>query len=138
MKKARQPVLYVFSSLASFLVDIGAYYLLQIMFRQVLGPFAETVCTFGARAVSSFFNFNVNRLLVFQNRSSHYGKALFRYYALAIPQAAVSAILVSLFANLLHAETAGLSTAVKTAVDTCLFVISFFIQKYWVFSNKTN
>ena len=116
-------------------MDVGLYYLLILLLEGALGDFAEPVCVFAARAVSSFFNFNVNNRLVFQNKGS-YGGAMLRYYCLCIPQAIASALLVTLFVQLLDAEGANASTAVKLAVDVVLFVISFFIQKFWVFSPK--
>ena len=81
------------------------------------------------------FNFNLNNRLVFGNTGS-YGKALLRYYCLAIPQLAASTLLLTLFVRLLHVETAQGSTIVKIVVDGVLFVASFFIQKFWVFSKN--
>ena len=131
MKKGKQPILYTLSSLSSFLLDSGLFYLLDLLLNSVLGPYAEPVCNLIARTISSFYNFNINRL-VFQNRGD-YGKALLRYYCLCIPQALISTGLLSLFVWLFHVESAGVSTAIKVAVDGVLFVASFFIQKYWVF-----
>ena len=37
---------------------------------------------------------------------------------------------------LASARSAGGSTAVKVAVDAVLFVASYFIQKFWVFSQR--
>jgi len=135
MKKLKQPLLYTLSALSSVVVDLGLFYLLRLILGGVLGAFAESVCTVGARAVSSFYNFNVNNRMVFQNKGA-YGKAMLRYYCLALPQLAASALLLTLFVRLLGVTTAQGSTAVKLVVDSCLFVASFFIQKFWVFAQK--
>ena len=132
MGKARQVLHFALSSGASFVVDVGAYYFLFLLLKGALGASAEVVCNVAARVLSSFFNFNVNRRLVF-GQSGSYGGALLRYYALAVPQLAASTLLLTLLSRLLGAQSAAASTAVKVAVDTLLFVISFFIQKYWVF-----
>ena len=135
MKKGKQPLLYVLSSVASWVVDTGGFYLLRLLLGPVLGGYAETVCNIVARAVSSFFNFSLNNRMVFQNTGS-YGKALLRYYCLAVPQLAASTLLLTLLVNLFHVETSQGSTVIKVIVDGGLFVASFFIQKYWVFSQK--
>ena len=137
MDKARQPLRYVLSSVASWAVDTGLFFLLDLVFGPLLGAAAEAVCNVAARALSSFFNFNVNNRLVFQSELP-YGKALLRYYCLAIPQLAASTLFLTLFVRLLRVESAGGHTVVKIAVDTLLFVASFFIQKFWVFSKRTH
>lgn len=135
MKKARQPALYTLSSLASWVVDTGLFRLFLGLFGGVLGDLAPTVCNVAARAFSSFFNFNLNNRVVFRSREP-YGKALLRYYLLAIPQLAASTLLLDLFVWLFRIEGDNLTTLVKILVDGGLFVASFFIQKYWVFRNK--
>ncbi len=135
-KRGRQPLLYTLCSAASWLVDTGFFYLFHLLVGTVLGDWAETVCNIGARVLSSFFNFNLNNRIVFQNRGS-YGRAMLKYYCLAVPQLAASTLLLDLFVWLLGIETANGATAVKIVVDGCLFVASFFIQKFWVFSQKT-
>ncbi len=135
MEKAKQVLRFALSSGASFVVDVGAYYLLHLLLKGTLGASAELVCNVAARVLSSFFNFNVNRRLVF-GQSGSYGGALLRYYMLAVPQLAASTLLLTLFTRLLGAQSAAASTAVKVAVDALLFIISFFIQKYWVFRKK--
>lgn len=137
MKKGKQPLLYVLSSVASWAVDTGGFFILSLLFGAVLGTYSEPVCNIAARVISSFFNFNLNSRLVFQNTGS-YGKALFRYYCLAVPQLAASTLLLTLLVHLLRIETTHGATGVKIVVDGCLFVASYFIQKFWVFSNRDN
>lgn len=128
MKKAKQAALYTASSLCSWALDTG-------LFRLLLGYFGPSVSNVAARAISSFFNFNVNNRLVFRSEE-RYGKALLRYYLLAIPQLAASTGLLELFVWLFHVENKDLTTLIKILVDGTLFVASFFIQKYWVFAKK--
>ena len=137
MRKGKQPLLYVASSVASWAVDTGGFFVLSLLFGAALGAYSEPVCNIAARVISSFFNFNLNNRLVFQNTGS-YGKALFRYYCLAVPQLAASTLLLTLLVHLLRIETTHGATGVKIVVDGCLFVASYFIQKFWVFSHKDN
>ena len=137
MKKGRQALLYVFSSLTSFVLDAGLFYIFKLMLGTSLGIHTEAVCNISARAISSFYNFNVNNRLVFRNTGS-YGKALLRYYCLCIPQLAASTLLISLLVYLLGLHNPSEATLVKVVVDGALFVASFFIQKFWVFSHKEN
>ena len=123
------------SSIASWVVDTGGFFLLSLLFCTALGGIREPVCNVAARVVSSFFNFNLNNRLVFRN-TGPYGKALLRYYCLAVPQLAASTLLLTLLVRLFHVETSQGATMIKVIVDGCLFVASFFIQKFWVFSQK--
>ena len=131
----KQPVLYTLSSVLSWAVDTGGFYVLNLLLRPILGGYTEPVCNVLARVVSSLFNFHLNYRVVFCS-TQPYGKAMLRYYLLAVPQLAVSTVLVTLFTRLFHVDSAGAATAVKIVVDGCLFVASFFIQKYWVFRKK--
>ena len=135
MNKAKQPLLYVFSSLASWAVDTGLYRLGLALLGSLLGGLAAPVCNVLARAFSSFFNFNLNNRLVFQSEEP-YGKALLRYYLLAVPQLAASTLLLSFFVWLFHVQSANMSTLVKILVEVALVVATFKIQKYWVFRKK--
>ena len=133
--KGKQPLLFILSSVLSWVVDTGGFYVLNLLLRPLLGGYTEPVCNVLARAVSSLFNFHLNYRMVFGSMQP-YGKAMLRYYFLAVPQLAVSTLLVTMFTRLLHVDSAGAATVVKIVVDGCLFVISFFIQKYWVFRKK--
>lgn len=134
MKKGKQPILYTLSSVSSFLLDIGLFHVLNWMLNGMLGSYAVPVSNLTARALSSFYNFNMNRL-VFRS-GGDYGKEMLRYYCLCIPQAFASTGLVTLFVSLFHTGNTGRSTVIKIVIDGVLFVASYFIQKYWVFAKK--
>ncbi|MGX8693122.1 MAG: GtrA family protein [Clostridia bacterium] len=135
MKKYWQLIKYSLASLSSFALDSGLFYLFKRFVFGGLGAWADIACTVAARAISSFYNFNVNNRLVFGHRGE-YGKALGRYYLLAIPLMLASAGLVTLLDRSLGVTAPGLSTAVKICVDTVLFLASYLIQKTWVFKKK--
>ena len=132
MKKYWQLIKYSLASLSSFALDTGLFYLFKRFVFGGLGAWADIACTVAARAISSFYNFNVNNRLVFGHRGE-YGRALGRYYLLAVPVMLASAGLVTLLDRSLGVTAPGLSTAVKIVVDTVLFLASYIIQKKWVF-----
>lgn len=126
---------YFFSSCVSFLTDILLFYVLCHLFGAVLGNLAEAASTVGARIVSSILNFNLNRKTVFESRAD-VKKTVLKYFVLAILQVAVSAGVVTALSIALQ-STPFISTLLKILVDTALFLISFRVQRCWVFSEKT-
>ena len=135
MKKYWQLIKYSLASLSSFALDTGLFYLFKRFVFGPLGAWADLACTVAARVMSSFYNFNVNNRLVFGHRGE-YGKALGRYYLLAVPLMLASAGFVTLLDRSLGVTAPGLSTAIKVCVDTVLFLASYLIQKKWVFKKK--
>ena len=131
---------YTLSSLACFVVDAGGVFLLtKILAAFMNDPLLGTVSTVGARAVSSLVNFFMNKKLVFQTNVST-GKAMLRYYALALPQLAVQSLLnqgvYSLFG--IGEEAAGLRTLIHILIMCILFLVSYTIQQRWVFAPDKN
>ena len=127
---------YTLVSLLSALIDNGLFALLSAMLLGPLQGLALTaVATSGARVLSSLFNFFMNKSVVFQSGVST-GKAMLRYYCLAVPQM-LAQMLLTQGAYMLFgiADTAtGLRTLVYAIVMTCLYILSFVIQQRWVFA----
>lgn len=126
---------FLLSSFGSTLLDLGIFYLVFRLFGAWAGKYAELLATVVARICSSFANFNANNTVVFANKGS-YKRAMFRYYCLCIPQMLVSAGLVTLINHLFSNSVPIVATVIKFVVDTCLFFISYGIQREWVFSQK--
>ena len=127
---------YTISSIASFVIDSGMVYLLTVLLRGILtDPLLGNVATVGARVVSSIINFFMNKKLVFQTKVST-GKAMLRYYALAIPQLLVQSLLNSALYSFfsIGSDQPGLRTLIHIVVMCVLFIISFTIQQRWVFA----
>ena len=135
MKRFAQLIKYALASGSSFLLDVGLFYLFQLLLGERLGAGADMVCTVLARALSSFFNFNVNNRLVFAHEGG-YGRALLRYYCLAVPVMLLSGGMVTLLDKLFGVSAPILRSAVKMVVDTLLFIAGYLIQKTWVFAQK--
>lgn len=125
---------FLLSSVVSFAADISIFYLLARLLGSVLGGSAELVATIGARIISSLINFSINKKKVFANKSAT-TPTLLKYYTLAIPQMALSALLVTMLTLLFKVNAEG-ATLIKVIVDAILFFLSYRIQQNWVFSDK--
>ncbi len=123
---------YFLNSMISYIVDISLFYVLCLLLNDALGVWCAAVSTVAARAVSSFINYTLNRKRVFDTNSR---KSFWRYYALVIPIMLLSASSVTLAVKL-FASTPNLQTIVKVIVDALLFLLSYRIQRNWVFVEK--
>ena len=131
---------YTISSLVCAVVDTGATAVLNTLLLGTLSGFALTAATeVGARVLSSLLNFYLNKKLVFQTKVST-GKAMLRYYCLALPQMAAQLGLTHGFISLLNISdrAVGLRTAVHVVVMCVLYIISYMIQQRWVFAPDKN
>ena len=130
---------YTLSSLACFVVDAGGVFLLtKLLAAFMRDPLLGTVSTVGARAVSSMVNFFMNKKLVFQTNVST-GKAMLRYYALAVPQLIAQILLTQGVYSLLSIPegATGLRTLIYAIVMTVLYIASYVIQQRWVFAPRS-
>lgn len=119
-------VKYVLSSVSSFLLDVTAY---AVFIRLLANTSLSSIMVSSvlARVISSLFNYFVNRELVFKGRSKH---SFFKYFGLVIAQITASGTLVYLF----HLVLPFISTVIiKICVDGILFLVSYFIQKNFIF-----
>ncbi len=127
---------YTVSSLVSAVVDTVAYSLFTALFGKMLQGFALTASAgVGARVISSLLNFYMNKKLVFQTNVDT-GKAMLRYYMLALPQMAAQVLLTQgVYALLGISDSAnGLRTLIYAVVMTVLYFLSYMIQQRWVFA----
>ncbi|MBQ8093636.1 MAG: bifunctional glycosyltransferase family 2/GtrA family protein [Clostridia bacterium] len=115
---------YLFSSIASFVVDYVLYWLLLSLSHIPVVAYAL------ARIVSSQVNYRLNRYTVFNGRGGKY--AMLKYYALAIIQGAIGAGLVQILPNVVPVSAA----VIKIPVDIILFMISFVVQRDFVFNKS--
>ncbi len=124
---------YAASSIASSCVDLLSFYILTALLfgdGTRLHVFAATVL---ARVISVVFNFSLNKKLVFESDGKPI-KTFLRYVCLAVPIMLASWLVVFVLTDLLSVESALLKTLVKMPVDILLFLISFRVQKKWVFN----
>ena len=127
---------YTVSSIISAVVDTGAYALLTAILKTMFQGFALTAAAgVGARVISSLLNFYMNKKLVFKTNVST-GKAMLRYYMLALPQMGAQVLLTQGVYTLLGISDSanGLRTAIYAVVMTVLYFLSYMIQQRWVFA----
>ena len=130
--------LYLASSLAGAGVDLLVFYVVRLLLQPPVDRWdipeatAVLIATVTARACSSFLNFNLNKSVVFHGKGK-FGETMLRYYALAIPQMLLSALLVYLLSQWAASGASLLTTIIKFVVDIALFFISYRIQQNWVF-----
>ncbi len=127
---------YTISSVVAAVVDTAGFSLLSSLLRSSLQGFALTAAAgVGARVVSSLLNFFMNKKLVFKTNVST-GKAMLKYYLLALPQMAAQVLLTqgvySLFS--IPDDANFLRTLIYVIVMTALFILSYMIQQRWVFA----
>ena len=127
---------YAVSSVLSWVVDNGLYYAgLGLAGAKLGAATASAVSHVGARVLSSFFNFNMNRSYVFHSREKYWGSCG-KYYLLCVPQTLISVGLLTALVAKLEIASPLAATGVKILIETGLFIISYFIQKKWVFTKK--
>lgn len=119
---------YIFSSLSSFAIDILLYSLFIILLKDITPEFYIVTSTIVARVVSSLYNYHFNKNIVFKTNSKH---TMLKYYFLSFCQMLLSAYLVqSIFKFVGEGEV-----VIKILVDTILFLLSFIVQREWVFKS---
>ena len=126
---------YMISSILSFLIDNGLFRLMEFMMGEDSNLGVKVVvATVVSRVVSSIFNFVVNRKAVFKS-DAPLGRTIIKYYALCLCQMGASAGLVYLLAYITKAND-WFTSLIKIIVDMCLFILSYQIQRKWVFAVK--
>ncbi|MBE5882321.1 MAG: glycosyltransferase [Lachnospiraceae bacterium] len=122
---------FIAASLSSSVIDLGLFALGTALLKGILPVSYIFVSTVIARIISSLYNFFVNRNGVFKHNDG-IGKTMLKYYTLAVLQMGLSAVGVWGMFKLFG----GSETWIKIIVDTVLFLISFQIQREWVFKKK--
>lgn len=124
---------FIGSSFAGFIVDNGMFALILA----VLGGFGLSrsvdilIAFAAARIVSSSVNYVCNKKLVFHSDAG-YGVSAGKYTMLAVCMMSFSYAGTALLSSAFDVEGVAI-TAVKILVDVALFVLSYRLQKSWVF-----
>lgn len=123
---------FLISSLSSAVIDLILFSLFCKAFRPVDALFYVTIAAVAARVISATYNYLINYTFVFKSKEDKW-KAFGKYALLAIIQMTASAGLVTLGVYLLSAVP---ELAIKIVVDIILFLISYWIQREFVFDAK--
>lgn len=125
---------FAFSSLAAGVLDLFLFYLCVGLFGRMApgGAFPVVTAAAVARAGSSLLNYHMNRRRVFRAGGRN---SIVKYYALCLLQFAASTGIVTVLAAVFPLGNLG-RTLMKAAVDMVLFLISYQIQREWVFRRE--
>ena len=124
---------FMMSSFLSFLADYGIYSLLLFLLKNRMDDrISLAIAVVAGKVVSSVLNFTLNRKVVFKSKEGM-GGTLFRYYILWACQTACSYGLITLLSKLFGEESLVVKILLKPVVDIILFLLSYQIQRRWVF-----
>ena len=122
---------YSLSSMSSALIDLTVFQLLTLILAGTSMGIMVWIATIGARIISSLYNYYINKNVVFR-ANVHSKNTFVKYYILCICQMCASALGVYFLW-----EFAGMPELItKIIVDGILFVLSFQIQKKWIFGDN--
>ncbi|WP_455390246.1 glycosyltransferase [Lactiplantibacillus pentosus] len=122
------------SGLISFVVDISLFYLtLFILGNHVLNSIL--IATIASRVLSSIVNYAINHRVVFEHAGQ---QTLLKYAGLFIVQMLASGFLTNALTAVLPASSGQIvPTIAKMLVDFMLFIISYQIQRDFIFKERT-
>ena len=120
---------YFISSVLSAIADVFIFIFLSKVIFSEESPLYSLIATVTARVLSSVINFYGNFKYVFHGESK---KSIFRYYILWLIQLGLSYGNLVLIGNVLGGEI----VVVKLLGDLVLALISYQVQKHWVFRNQ--
>ena len=124
-KVYKEIIKYIFSSLSSFIIDYSLYTIFSILSGNLI------LSNIIARIISSIFNYNINKSLVFKSKKKTYKSAL-GYFSLVILILIINTLVLNLIVKF------GINAYVgKLVVEAILFVFSFLIQKLFVFKENS-
>ncbi len=121
---------FLFSSLSSCVIDLGLFYVfckLYVVFFD--SAIYVTAATIAARILSATYNYLVNYLFVFRSGKGH-ASSFPKYVALAIAQMTLSAGLVTILVSICPGVN---ELLFKIPVDLILFLLSYYIQRRFVY-----
>ncbi len=113
---------YALSSFISFIIDYILYTIILLITNNL------TLSNILARIISSNCNYLINKNYVFKD-NKNYSKTIFKYYLLAIFILIINTLILNILVNNLSLN----KYLSKIIVETVLFIISFTIQKRYIF-----
>ena len=117
---------YLLSALSSFLLDIALFAIIVFVTKEFFLSYI-LISTVAARIISSFYNYMVNKNIVFASDKGR--NTLVKYYVLAVCIMGLSAVFTTLLFNLSFFN----EVSSKVLVDTVLFLMSYYVQRKWIF-----
>lgn len=125
-----QAILFAVSGFLSFLLDYGLFNLFFYSIRGLTSYSPLFFSNVAARIISCCFNFYLNRKYVFESRDNLTRDAL-QYGLLVIVLLTANNLLLYLYGKTLNFNP----SIAKLFVELTLFVISYIVQRVYIFSN---
>ena len=111
---------FMFASVSSFFIDYILYTILNLLTGNLI------LSNVVARVFSSAFNYTVNRNMVFKDKNS-VAKSIIKYYLLAAFILLVNTIALTMLSVVINKYIA------KIIIEVILFIVSYFVQKRFIF-----
>lgn len=122
-------------SLSSFIAWLLEFLLYDILILIWVDDAAVRALYYLARIIILIPNFIINRQMVFSKNAS-VGKAAVKFVFLQLLMMIVAAESTHLLSNLVDIGEVLTPIVVRVPVDVALFVVSYFVQKIWIFKDK--
>ena len=117
-------ITYILFSSLSFIVDIVSFSSILFFSKDKI-----MISSYLARTISSIFNYIVNKNIVFKNNEKKNTKSMIMYFLLVIVNITISGTLVKKIYFFIHYN----ATFIKIVIDSLIFIINYFLQKYVIF-----
>ncbi len=117
-------ITYILFSSLSFIVDIVSFSSILFFLKDKI-----MISSYLARSISSIFNYIVNKNIVFKNNEKKNIKSMIMYFLLVIVNITISGTLVKKIYFFIHYN----ATLIKIVIDSLIFIINYFLQKYVIF-----
>ena len=121
--KEKEIFKFSFSSLISFIIDYSLYTIVIMISNNTI------LSNILARIISSIVNYVLNKRIVFKSKNSKVIEII-KYYSLAVVILIVNTLILKLLSNYIYPLIAKLLT------ELILFIISFIIQKKYIFKGS--
>ncbi len=121
-------ITYILFSSLSFIVDIVSFSSILFFLKDKI-----MISSYLARTISSIFNYIVNKNIVFKNNEKKNIKSMIMYFLLVIVNITISGTLVKKIYFFIHYN----ATFIKIVIDSLIFIINYFLQKYVIFKKIT-
>lgn len=126
---------FMLSSSISAIIDNLIFFVAIFLLEPKMGNSSVIASYIISRGISSSINFSINKKSVFKSKENT-GKAILKYYILVAIILGISSLTVYLIKSTISDSAPIMTTLIKIAVDTVLFMLSFRIQRKWVFGSK--
>lgn len=119
---------YTFSAITSVILDLVLFFLFSTLLQNRFPERYLFISTLLARIISATYNYLINYKFVFNSKTKH-SNSLMKYGILALLLMIISGSMLTILANILSVP----DVSIKFIIDLLLFIISYYIQRKYVF-----